>query len=317
MRILVTGASGFVGKYLCDRLRENQHEVWAAVRQPGSAPEGTREFVVGDLSDEIDWSDSLDGVDSVVHLAARVHIMDDGARDPSSEFTKINVDATLRLAEAAQRRGVKRFVFMSSIAVNGKRSESAPFDVDSAIDPSGPYGRSKWAAEKSLAALAGKRDMKVISVRAPMVYGPNAPGNTRRLIRLVLTGIPVPLGRVQNKRTLISVWNLADLLAHCACETELGSGLVVAGDSYSPSTAELFSELAYSLGRTPRIWPVPIPMLSAISRVARRSDDLSRLIDSLEVRNSATVSGLEWKPNLSFQEAIRRVGMSVTRRPKP
>lgn len=313
MRILVTGASGFVGKYVCDRLREDQHEVWAAVRQLGSAPKGTREFVVGDLSDEVDWKDSLDGVDSVIHLAARVHAMDDEAGDPSLEYRRINVSATLRLAECAHKLGVKRFVFMSSIAVNGKRSESAPFDVDSGIAPAGPYGRSKWEAEKALTALAREREMTVISVRAPMVYGPDAPGNIRRLIRLALTGIPVPLGRVQNKRTLISVRNLADLLAHCATQGGLGSGLVVAGDSYSPSTAELFSELARSLGRRPRIWPLPIPILSVISRVAGRSDDLSRLIDSLEVRNSATVRGLSWKPNVSFQEAIRELGMSVNR----
>ena len=311
MKILVTGANGFVGKQVCELLIADQHEVRAAVRRPGTNPAGTHEYLLGDLGDVNDWSNALADVDAVIHLAARVHVMDEGASDPLAEFRRINVDATVRLAKRSQELGVKRFVFMSSIAVNGARTESAPFDVFSAVDPSGPYGQSKWEAEKALLELTTGGDMNVISVRAPMVYGPDAPGNTRRLIGLARTGLPVPFGGVVNKRTLISVLNLAGLLMECVLQPNLEAGLVVAGDDYSPSTAELFREVSLALGLKPRIWKLPVPILSALANAAGRTADLSRLTDSLEVRNTTTVAGLVWKPSLTFHEAIRDLGRGV------
>lgn len=317
MKILVTGANGFVGKHVCELLLAQQHEVRAAVRLHGSSPSGTREYVVGDLGDVIEWSDALADIDAVIHLAARVHIMDEGASDPLAEFRRINVDATIRLAKRSQELGVKRFVFMSSIAVNGNRTHSVPFDVFSEADPSGPYGQSKWEAEKALTELSTDGNMSVISVRTPMVYGPDAPGNTRRLIRLATTGLPVPLGNAVNKRTLISVLNLSGLLVECASQPGLGAGLVMAGDDYSPSTAELFREVSRSIGRKPRIWALPVPVLSALAKAAGKSADLSRLTDSLEVRNSTTVTGLVWQPKVLFQDAIRELGKSVKKGSKP
>ncbi|WP_164205444.1 NAD-dependent epimerase/dehydratase family protein [[Micrococcus luteus] ATCC 49442] len=314
MRILVTGANGFLGQHVCERLLKDQHNVGASVRRQGTAPVGTLEFVVGDLGKDVNWDDSLQNVDAVIHLAARVHVMDDQTSDPAAEYQRVNVDATHKLALRARELGVKRFVFMSTIAVNGSRTGANPFDVHSEPQPSGYYGTSKWEAEQSLATLSAEGPMSVISVRAPMVYGPDAPGNTRRLVQLAKTGLPVPLASVNNKRTLISVRNLADLLATCATEAGLGSGLVVAADDYSPSTAELFREISVSLGRRPRIWRLPVSILSALGSAVGRGRDVSRLVDSLEVKNSTTVSGLAWTPIVPFQEAVHELGMHAAGR---
>lgn len=310
MKILVTGANGFVGRTVCEQLLSEGHEVRAAVRAPGSGPRGTHEYIVGNLGEDMyRWTNALSHVDAVIHLAARVHVVKERAHDSLAEFRRANVDGTVELADRAQKSGVERFVFMSSIAVNGRPTSADPIDVASKISPSGPYGQSKWEAEEALAQLSTGGGMNVISVRAPMVYGPKAPGNTQRLIRLARTGIPFPLGNVVNRRTLISVRNLADLLVHCATCPPLGSGLVVAADADSPSTVELFREISLSVGREPKVWPVPMAFLSALANVFGRQADLSRLTDSLEVKNSSTVAGLDWQPKFTFHDAIREVGL--------
>ena len=317
MRVLVTGAGGFVGNYVCRRLRQDQHEVWAAVRRAGSAPVETREFVVGDLGDDVNWSAALDGVEAVIHLAARVHVMKEVSGDPLTEFRRINVAGSLNLAKSAQRHGVGRFVYMSSIKVNGERTASEPFDASSMPAPSGPYGLSKWEAEEGLAELSSEGEMKVISVRCPMVYGPGVGGNMARLMRWAGKGYPVPLGAVHNKRTLISVHNLADVLAACACEEGLTSGLVLAGDEHSPSTSELFRQLASAMGRPAHLLSVPASWISAVGKLAGRRDEVARLMESLEVRTSTTVEGFSWSPVTSFQDAIRELGDSTKAGPKP
>lgn len=308
MRVLVTGASGFVGGHLCQQLIADGHEVRAAVRFSGSSPVGTEELVVGDLGANIDWGDALKEVDAIVHLAARVHLLGPQGPDALSEFRRINVNATVALAEHALRSGVERFVFMSSIAVNGSRSAD-PLDILSKPAPTGAYGQSKWEAEQALEQISDRGSMSLISVRVPMVYGPHAPGNVSRLVRMATSGLPIPLGKVDNRRTLIGIQNLSELLVECATRPALGSGLVVAGDEYSPSTAELFKEVALAHDRKPNVWPLPVPLLSILATLTGRRDDFYRLTDSLEVKNSSTVPGFSWQPAVSFHRAIRGLGL--------
>jgi nucleoside-diphosphate-sugar epimerase len=308
MKVLVTGANGFVGTHLCRHLRRDGHDVVAAVRGPQSAPDQTQEFAFGDLLGPVDWKSALEGVDAVVHLAARVHVMKDTSSDPDAEFRKINVDGTMRLAKAAAAAGVQRFVYMSSIKVNGERTLATPFRASSASNPSDPYGVSKWEAELALAELAASSGMAVVSVRTPLVYGPGVRGNMARLIRMASAGYPVPLGSIRNKRTMISVWNLADLLASCSTKDELGSGLVLAGDSHSPSTPELYRELAAAVGTRPRILNIPVWLMSALGRLTGKSDEVSRLCDSLEVSTSSNIAGFDWEAPLSFEDGVRRFG---------
>ncbi len=308
MKILVTGANGFVGTHLCQHLLRDGHDVVAAVRSPHTAPDQTQEFAYGDLLGPVDWTPALEGVDAVVHLAARVHVMKDASSDPGAEFRKINVDGTLRLAKAAVAAGVRRFVYMSSIKVNGERTMAAPFQATAVANPSDPYGVSKWEAELALKVLAASSRMAAISVRTPLVYGPGVRGNMARLVRMASAGYPVPLGSIRNKRTMMSVWNLADLLASCATSDGLTSGLVLAGDSHSPSTPELYRELAGAVGTRPRILNIPVGLMSALGRLTGKSDEVSRLCDSLEVTTSSTIAGFDWVAPLSFQDGVRRFG---------
>lgn len=308
MKILVTGANGFVGVSLCQQLQREGHDVVAAVRGPHTAPQQTQELAYGDLLGSFDWAPALAGVDAVVHLAARVHVMRDASTDPYAEFRKVNVEGTMKLAKAAATAGVRRFVYMSSIKVNGERTRDAPFDASSPSRPMDPYGVSKREAEEALAELAASSGMTVISVRVPMVYGPGVRGNMARLVRMASVGYPAPLGSIRNKRTMISVWNVADLLVSCSTEEGWGSGLVLGGDVYSPSTPELYRELAAAVGAKPRILNVPVGLMAVMGRIVGKSGDVSRLCDSLEVTTSSTIDGFDWAPPLSFHDGLRRFG---------
>ena len=308
MKVLVTGANGFVGTHLCQHLLKRGHDVVAAVRFARTAPDETREFAYGGLLDPVDWASALDGVDSVVHLAARVHVMNDTSSNPLDEFRKTNVDGAVKLANAALSAGVRRFVYMSSIKVNGERTVESPFHALGAANPSDPYAVSKWEAELALADLVASNAASVISVRTPLVYGPGVRGNMARLMRMACAGYPLPLGSVRNKRTMISVWNLADLLASCATREGYTSGLVLAGDVHSPSTPELYRELAAAVGTRPRMINVPVELLRALGGMTGRSREISRLCDSLEVANSSTIEGFQWMPPLSFQDGVLKFG---------
>lgn len=308
MKILVTGANGFVGTHVCKQLVADGHQVVAAVRVRGTAPDETEEFAFGDLVGPVDWPYALEGVETVVHLAARVHVMKDASVDPLGEFRKTNVDGTMKLAIAAAAAGVGCFVYMSSIKVNGERTVATPFDASSASEPCDPYGVSKWEAELALEKLTTSNDMKVICVRTPLVYGPGVRGNMARLLQMAVAGYPAPLGSIRNKRTLISVWNLAHLLSSCATTKDLSSGLVLAGDGYSPSTPELYRVLATAVGTRARILNVPVALMSALGRICGRSKEVTRLCESLEVETSSTIQGFAWSPPWSFQDSVRKFG---------
>lgn len=315
VKILLTGATGFVGRELGPLLVAQGHHVVAAVRSAAQLPAQIEQRVVGDLRKFTAWPELFDDVDAVVHLAARVHQMKDAAADPLESFRAMNTELTATLAEAAQQAGVTRFVFLSSIKVNGESTPerpSRPFSIDSIPAPQDPYGVSKFEAEQALLAIANakadgaKAGMKIVSVRSPMVYGPKGKGNVQRLAGLVRKGLPVPFGSIRNRRTMISVQNLADLLCNlCAVDQETpGYALVLAGDAQSPSTAELYRELAAALGVPARLLPVPVPLLALLGRITGRSAEIARLTESLEIRTGSTDPSFAWQPPLSFSEGI-------------
>jgi nucleoside-diphosphate-sugar epimerase len=315
MRILVTGANGFVGAHLCELLLERGHEVVAIVRSAGSAPAGTREVQVSDIGSPADWSDSLHNVDAVIHLAARVHVMHDRAQDPLSEFRRVNVAGSVALARAADLAGVSRFVYLSSIKVNGEQTYGKPFTASDRPGPLDPYGISKHEAEAALRDIERDSELELVVVRTPLVYGPNVRGNFLRMLDLTRSGIPLPLGSVRNRRTLASVWNLTDLLERAVVEDDAAGALMLAGDSFSPSTAQLLREIAKSMKRRSRVVRFPVGLLEFAGRVTGKTGLISRLVGSLEVEAGSSSNGWKWTPKFTFANSIERTVQWYAARP--
>jgi len=303
-RLVVTGASGFVGRRLMMMARERGHDVLGLCRQP---PADGTDLVGGyDLgSDSLPVS--LSGVDCVVHCAARVHQMNDQASDPLASFRQHNRDATLVLARAAADAGVRRFVFISSIKVNGEQTRPGqPFQADDRPAPEDPYGQSKAEAEEGLRAVAAETGMEVVIIRPPLVYGPGVRANFAALMGLVARGLPLPFGRVDNRRSLVFLDNLVDLVLTC-CDHPAAAGQVfLVSDDDDLSLARLVRELAAAMGRPARLLPVPVSVMSLVARLLGRADLVKRLFGSLQVEVGPTRERLGWTPPVTVSDAFRR-----------
>ncbi len=263
---------------------------------------------VGDLAADADWRDALAGVATVVHLAARVHVMRDAATDPLAEFRRVNVEGTLALARQAATAGVERFVFISSIKVNGEATvEGQRFSADDPPAPRDPYGVSKFEAEEQLRALAAQTGMQVVMVRPPLVYGPGVKANFLSMLRWLHRGVPLPFGAIDNRRSLVALDNLADLISHCARHPAAANQTFLAGDGEDLSTTQLLQRLARSLGKPARLVPVPPAVLRAGAALLARRDVVERLCGSLQVDISKTRELLGWKPPLTVDEGLRQV----------
>lgn len=307
--ILVTGASGFVGRALCAELARRGRPYRAASREarPGFT-------AVGPLDEATDWSEALLGVDRVVHLAARVHVMDDRAADPLAEFRRANVAATLNLARQAAATGVRRFVFASSIKVNGEvTAPGRPFTADDVPQPQDPYGVSKLEAEQGLLALACETGMEVVIVRPPLVYGPGVQANFRSMLRWLQRGVPLPLGAVRNRRTLVASDNLVDLVIACLDHPAAANQVLLAGDGEDLSTPDLLRRAAAALGTRARLVPVPAPLLQAAATLAGRGDVARRLCGSLQLDTARTRRLLGWTPPVAVDEALARTAQEFIR----
>ena len=298
MRILVTGASGFIGNALCRELRVRGHVVRAAVRSAsGDEPDRLERALVPDIAGEFDRRALLEGIDAVVHLAAIAHQAAD-----ETAIRRVNVEGAARLARAAAGR-VRRFVFLSSVKVHGEESGGRAFSEADMPRPEDTYGRAKLEAERSLHEIAAGSGMELAVLRPPLVYGPGVKGNFLRLLRWVDSGWPLPFGAVENRRSLIYVGNLVDAIARCVEHPEAG-GTFLVSDEESPSTPELVSRIANALGRRARIWPVPVSWLRLAGSIARREEEVRRLVGSLAVDMSLARKKLGWQPPFTLSQGL-------------
>lgn len=314
--ILVTGASGFIGRAVLDRLSQS-HTLTAAVRRATDRlPVGVRVVALGDLDAHTDWSTCLRDVSIVVHLAARAHVMHDPACDPSTEYRKVNVEATLSLARQAARTGVRRFVFMSSVKVNGEATpESHALSEKDAPAPQDAYAWSKWEAEQGLLALARETGMEVVIIRPTLVYGPGVKGNFAQLVRWVCKGLPLPFGAVDNRRSLLALENLVDFVALCADRErspQAANEVFLLSDGEDVSTTGLLRKVARAYDVKPRLLPVPIGLMRAVAIAQGKSAVADRLLGSLVVDSSKARALLGWRPVVSMDEQLRKMALHDT-----
>ena len=311
MTTLVTGADGFVGRGLVDLLVRQGVRVRAAVWEPVAAiasADGSTvpACVVGSIGDSTDWSAALTGIDTIVHLAARVHVMREQAVDPLAAFREVNVRGTERLAAEAARAGARRLVFVSSVKVNGEATTGQPFREEDAAEPSDAYAMSKWEAEQSLRRISQATGMDVVIVRPPLVYGPGVKANFLGLLRWVERGVPLPLAGIQNRRSLVGLHNLASLLARCLTHPCAAGELFLASDGEDLSTPELLRRVAGVMGNRPRLFAVPAAVLRVASRMAGAAEVYERLCGSLEVDSAKARRVLGWEPVSSVDDELRR-----------
>jgi nucleoside-diphosphate-sugar epimerase len=307
LRVLITGADGFVGKAVCRRQLESGLTPRAGLWNPGLWPTlqaaipGLDEFAaIGDLGANPDLRSALKDVSAVVHLAARVHIMHDNALDPLNEFRRLNVGGTVALARAAADQGVSRFVFVSTVKVNGESTTGRPFTEGDLPAPQDPYAVSKWEAEEALRGIAAETGLEVAIIRSPLVYGPGVRANFLRLIGLVKRGLPLPLPDTKNRRSLIGVENLADCLVRCVTHPGAANHTFMVSDGEDVSTRELVVRLAPLLGRSARFLPVPELALRVVARLVGKQAAVDRLLGSLEIDSSNIRRTLEWEPPVTF-----------------
>ncbi len=306
MRILVTGAAGFVGPFLCRRLVEEGYAVRAAVRRHedlACLPRECEPAVVTDLNLSEARRRLVTGVDGVVHLAAKVHDISYRSADDLEAYVAANTAITADLARAAAAAGAGVFVFASSIKVNGESTAPGrPFTAADIPDPQGAYAISKWRAEQALQELARETGIRAVAVRPPLVYGPRVKGNFLRLMRLVKLGLPLPLGSATNRRSLLYVGNLADLLVRCLRPVD--ASVVVASDGAPVSTRQLVIELAEAMDSHTRLLPFPVSLLRVAAWIAGRAEEVERLLGSLEIDSSDSELRLAWQPPFTRRRAL-------------
>lgn len=305
--VLVTGATGFVGKALCAQLARLGYRVCAAVRTDGSA-NGllADEVLVGELGANTDWTSAVAGASAVVHLAARVHVMDDQASDPLAEFRRVNVQGTLRLAQQAAQAGVRRFVYISSIKALGEATlVDQPFTEESPAHPSDAYGISKLEAELGLRDLALQTGLEVVIIRPPLVYGPGVKANFAALMRAVQRGVPLPLGAVHNVRSLVGLDNLVDFIVTCLAHPKAANQNFMVSDGQDLSTTDLIRAMAQGAGVKARLVPAPVWALKAVANVLGKGEAVQRLCGSLQVDITKARTLLDWTPPVTVFEGLR------------
>jgi len=307
--ILVTGATGLVGSALVSRLSLGNLNIRAAIRRHDcQIPNGVGLTRVGDLNHDTDWSGALESVDVVVHLAARVHVMTDMASDPLTEFRLVNVAGTVNLARQAATIGVRRLIYVSSIGVNGNSTTlGQTFTADDEPHPHDPYSISKHEAEQGLHQLAAETGLEVVIIRPPLVYGPGAPGNFGRLVNILGKSLPLPLGSIHNKRSLVALDNLVDLIVTCINHPGAANQTFLVSDGEDLSTTELLHRIGNALGKPSRLIPVPISLLEMGAVLLGRRDVTQRLCGSLQVDITKTKELLGWTPPISVDEGMRRI----------
>jgi UDP-glucose 4-epimerase len=307
MRVLLTGASGFVGAavqaHLLDDLRFALRSAYRQV--PVQVPAGLQLCQMPGLELGADWQVPLEGVEVVIHCAARVHVMNESEADPLVAFRRANVQGTLRLAEQAAQSGVRRFIYLSSIKVNGEGTlPGRPYMADDQPAPLDPYGVSKLEAEQGLQALAAKTGMEVVIIRPVLVYGPGVKANFRSMMGWLNRGVPLPLGAITNKRSLVALDNLVDLIVTCIQHPAAANQIFLVSDDEDLSTSELLRRMARALGRPARLLPLPMWLLSRTAELLGKKALSQRLCGSLQVDIEKTKTLLDWTPAIGVDGAL-------------
>jgi nucleoside-diphosphate-sugar epimerase len=314
MRVLISGATGFVGRSLVRSLIDSNCRVISIVRESQfNLPEQVVQVTVSDLEN---WSDTnlsfknnfkkiLIDVDVVIHLAARAHLLVDKSNDPLAKFREINTDATVIFANLAAEAGVNRFIYLSSIGVNGNKS-SQPFTEQDDPKPHNAYAISKHEAENGLLALAKESKMQVVIIRPPLVYGPNAPGNFATLIKWIYKGVPLPFGAIDNQRSFVALENLISFIIYCIDHPKAANEVFLISDGEDVSTTELLRKVAKALGKKP--WLIPIPMIWMIfaAKLVGKNNIASQLFGSLQVDSTKARAVLGWKPVISMDAQLKK-----------
>ena len=312
MNLLVTGANGFVGHALCKAAITRGINISKVTRRHCELLTNAKSFVVGDISGATDWSMALKDCDVLIHLAARVHVMLDSVDDPLTEFRKVNTVGTEHLARSAAAKGVKRFVYVSSVKVNGEETiGNQSYSEKSLPNPQDPYSISKWEAEQALQRVAEETGLEVVIVRTPLVYGAGVKGNFAQMISVLKRGLPLPFASVRNKRSLIYVGNLVDALLLCATHQAAFGQTYLVSDGEDLSTSDLLHKLTVMIGKTSRLFPFPITLLKLAGYLTGNSKQLERLLGSLQVDSSKIRRELGWVPPYTVEEGLQSTVQKV------
>jgi nucleoside-diphosphate-sugar epimerase len=304
---MITGANGFLGQALCAQAVVRGMGVRGATRLPHVQLAGVEPCAVGDIDGLTPWQAALTGCEVVVHLAARVHVMQEVAAHPLAEFRKVNVEGTLNLARQAAAAGVRRFVFLSSIKVNGDATQpGVPYRADDTPAPQDPYGLSKFEAEQGLHQIALQTGMELVVIRPPLVYGPGVKANFASMMRLLQRGIPLPLGAIHNRRSLVALDNLVDLIVTCITHPAAINQTFLVSDGEDVSTPELLRRTGQAMGHPARLLPVPTPCLRLAAAVVGRQDMAERLCGSLQLDIEKTQRLLGWRPPLTLDQGLKQ-----------
>lgn len=299
---MITGATGFVGKSVHKKL--NDHTVRLTSRSDQS--DKSDKFFKKIISSREDFSDCLDDVDVVIHAAARVHQMNDLSADPLAKFMETNCFGTLNLAKQAVSAGVKRFIFLSSIKVNGEKTkEGIPFRYDDPFNTKDPYGISKAEAEKGLLKIADETKLEVTIIRLPLVYGPGVKANFKSLVKLSSMRLPLPFGSIDNKRSFVALDNLVDLIVTCIDHPDAGNQIFLVSDDHDVSTSQLLRSLVKIHDNKALLIPVSTSLLKLAARIFGKEHIIDRLCDNLQIDIEYTKDTLEWRPKISFEEGLR------------
>lgn len=308
MRVLVTGATGFVGQALLAGLLVKKISVSALVRRENNLlSEEVTKIRGGDLKDAHDWQSVFHNIEAVIHVAGRAHIVHDDVADPLAEFRKVNTTITLELAKQAAAAGVKRFIYISSIKVNGEAtSRGMPFRADDTHIPTDQYGLSKYEAEQGLLTIAAETGMEVVIIRPPLVYGPGVRANFASMIRWMQRGIPLPFGAIDNRRSFIALDNLVSFIIHCIDHPKAANEIFLISDGEDVSTTVLLQKMSKALGKKSCLMPVPERWLRSVAKILGREDEAGKVLNSLQVDSSKARDVLGWKPVVTMDEQLHK-----------
>ncbi len=306
LKVLITGSNGFIGRHLTQYLHDNGCDIINTYRHlPDEiTSENTQHFVVGNINAQTQWQSALTGADVVVHLAARVHVMQETHSDPLAAFREVNTQGTMNLARQAVEAGAKRFVYLSSIKVNGEQTLDIPFFSDDMPKAQDPYAISKFEAEQQLLAFGKETGLEVVIIRPPLVYGAEVKGNFSRLIKLVEKSIPLPLARIDNSRSLVNIQNLCSLIQVCLKHPNAAGEVFLVSDGHDLSTSELFEKIAMALGKKSCLFYLPKEWIRFLTLILKRSAEYKRLFSSLQVDISKNKELLDWSPIVSVDIGI-------------